>query len=305
MNFKNSAHIICIRGYADDQEPFMRNLLEKSVEHRSLFTVSVSSLKGYIGGNPIWPLAKMMFEANVRPDLIKRALEDLYDCKHKTTKTFNDRFGGKPYKEALFESARVSGLFPNLTHDNLSEALSKCLYTILKVAMNEAESRKQHSDSAENPEQVRNQLVISYILSDDEKKAIKNIGALALSALETVMQNTKKIDEIQHQLRKHAESANELRWEKLLQYELAQLKSDFESRYSKLISSCSDLIAVIDNKKHLHPSMENLSKIAHMLVDNEDKFKITSASFSYNMLSVRISDFCKHYKLLMQDWGMQ
>ena len=171
MNFKDFAHLIYIRGYGDNHEAFIRLLLENSVEQKSLLVVSEAALKGYIRGDPIGSLAVMMFNAKVRPDLIKSALEELYDCKHKDTKTYNDRYGGKLYKEALFESGTVSGLFPDLTRDNLSETLAQCLYGILQIAKEEAESHIQHSDSAiikDIDASLRSLIVIGRQIADAE-----------------------------------------------------------------------------------------------------------------------------------------
>ena len=148
MKFEDFVGIIYIRGYGDKQEPFIRKLLENSVEQKSLLVVSEAALKGYIRGDNIGSLAVMMFTAKVRPDLIKSSLESLYDCKHKDTKTYNDRYGRKLYKEALFATAKASGHFPDLTRDNLSETLAQCLYGILQAAKEEAGSHIQHSDSA-------------------------------------------------------------------------------------------------------------------------------------------------------------
>ncbi len=145
-----------------------------------------------------------------------------------------------------------------------------------------------------------------YTFDEKEKEAIINICGHVNQALHDIVRITNHIDAKRPELTDTFRSSNLQQLHESLLYEIAQLKLMLEMRYSALVNLCTDLTALIDGKKQLHPSMEKLSEIAHKLIAEEDKYKITSAEgFSYAALSVCASDFRKHYERLKHDWGMQ
>lgn len=111
-------------------------------------------------------------------------------------------------------------------------------------------------------------------------------------------------DSIDKKHRELKDSSSSGLWRKHLRYELNHLTSKLDNRYAALVDLCSDLIALLEPTKHLNTSMAKLSEIAHKLIEDSAKFKITSEDgFRYNALVLALSDFESHFNRLKRDWN--
>ena len=123
---------------------YVKEFLEKSVEDKSKLLVSEPALRGYINGDPIQSLANDLFGAGINQNKITEYLQSLYDIRHKDTLTFNNRYHGQTYKEALYEKAQKD--FTDITMDNLAENLSKAFFDLIQAAANPVQN---HSSDIE------------------------------------------------------------------------------------------------------------------------------------------------------------
>ncbi len=305
MDFKTFIHLVYIRGFFDSQESFTRGLLEHSVENSSMIVVSESALKGYIRGDPYYALSEMMINAGMDKDLIAHFFESLYETRHFDSPTFNNRFHGQSYKEALYVNLNEKGEkhFPDFTHDEMSQVLANCLYDIFHDNYNAVNSNRTEQQATRqlSDEEMHSVAVDRYSIDEKEKAAIINSCGLVLQTLKDIKRMTDSIDKKQRELK---DSSSAELWKEHLRYELNDLTSRLENRYSALSDLCSDLVALLEPTTHLHKSMAKLSETAHKLIEDSAKFIITSEDgFRYNALVLALSDFESHFNRLKRDWN--
>lgn len=303
MDFKTFVHIVYIEGYCffnksnTTQYEFTKTLLEKSVEDSSKIDIEESTLKGYIGGAPYHTLSKMMIDAGMNKTLIQSFFEEQFDTKHKNTPTYKKRFHGQTYKEALYEIAKES--FPNITLDNLSDMLAECFCKVFYDDLAIVQTTSQ-STTAEK----RSAIIERDYIDEKAKSVIIDHCKDVLQALEDIKHNTDRIDKLQREIKGASDVSVPQPLKAHLQYERDHLTSKLEKQYAELENLCSELIILLDQKEHVHNSIAKLSEIANELIENSNRFKITSSDrFRYSALSIALSDFEKYYNKLKQDWN--
>lgn len=238
-----------------------------------------------------------MIDAGMNKSLIKRFFEEQFDTKHKNAPTYNERFHGQTYKEALLKKAKES--FPNLTLDNMSDVLAECFCKVFYDDLSVHQTTLQPSS-----EEKRSAIVERYFVDEKEKSAISNNCKEVLHALEDIKYETDRIDKLQWEIKNASDASDPPLWKEHLQFELDHLISKLEKEFAVLRNLCFELISLLDQKKHLYTDMAKLSEIAHKLIDNSNMFKIASSDgFRYSALSIALSDFERYYNKLKQEWN--
>lgn len=299
MNFETIINLLYIdRGYSKNQALFLRTLLQKSVNKPDQIDIAPSTLKEYFYGNNITRLAPMLMNAGLSVDKLSAHIESLYETKHKATKTYQDHFFGKSYKEELFERAKK--VFPDITLDNMSKRLADTFYTIIKNRCAEiaAKNANKHSNPKAHVDDVHDRSIIPYTLTDPEKSAIKNLCRLINDELETIKRQTADICKKQTELTELTDSKSNQRWKAYLEIALEKQKTSFLDSYSELERYCTDVVDLLKPKQHLHTSMKNIYDIASGISSNAYKITYPTA-FNYSAFSAMISNFRKNYKLLL------
>ena len=303
MDFKTFVHIVYIEGYCFfkksniTQYEFTKTLLERSVEESSKIDIVESTLKGYIGGAPYHTLSKMMINAGMNKALIKNFFEEQFAVKHKNTPTYKERFHGQTYKETLHEIAKKN--FQNITLDNLSDVLADCFCKVFYDDLSVHQTTSQPSSK-----EMHSTTVDRYFIDEKEKEAIINSCRLVLQALGEIMRMTNRTDTIQWEIKNFSSASDPPLWKEHLQFELDHLISKLEKEFVVLGNLCSELISLLEQKKHLYTNMAKLSEITHKLIENSNRFKITSSEgFRYSALSNALSEFEKYYNKLKRDWN--
>lgn len=300
MNFKAIIELLYIdRGYSNNQALFLRELLLSSVNKPDKINIADATLKGYFYGNNITSLAPMLIKAELNVDKLSAYIDSLYDTKHKNTPTYQKRFLDKSYKEALFEKAKK--YFPDITFNNMSKRLADTFYTIVNNTYAEivAKDMDKSSNTETHVEDTYNRLIVSYTITETDKRAIKNLCKLINNSLFSIEHQTTEISDKQFDLKKLTNFEKEAKWKAFLESDITLLKKRFDDSYSELKKWCDKAVELLEPKRHLDPCLEIIYNIADGIDSN--KYKITCpAEFDYSSFSVMISDFKKSYKLLLR-----
>ena len=172
------------------------------------------------------------------------------------------------------------------------EAIAACYYSIIEKASIKSVAAKDESNGSKD-------IVLSYTITETDKRAIKNLCSLINKALQTIDDQTSKICEAQRELEKLTDSEPDQLLKAHLSYSLEKEKNNFLNSYSELKGYCSHAITMLEPKQHLHISLKNIYNIACEITENQDKITCP-AEFDYSKFSGISSNFRYNYNLLLR-----
>lgn len=265
MKFNKIINLIYVRGYFKSQPTFLNDLLKASVNKPEEISLSDSALKGYFNGNNITSLAPALTKAELNAEKLSRYIQTLYENEHKDSKTYNERFGNKKFKQVLYE--KVKGKFDDITIDNMSDILSENICNIMKV----------------NDETLKcdtNTIEFKCTFTDMERKDIKGVIKLINLALNDIALLNREIIN------------NNTNTEKL--------KKSFTDKHTELKEHCKYFINLYGNKKQLHSSLKNIYEIAESISHNYLE-TIFGDESKYYKISLIVSNFNKYYEIFLKN----
>lgn len=270
---------------------FVLNLLKGCVAKPDQIIFTKSAINGYIGGNSIDSVVKDIKEAGYDKLHFSNYIEKLYAKKHKNTKTYNERYGDKTYKEALYE--KVNKKFPNIGINNMSSFLASNFDSII-TAITDADIEKTTlSGSAMS----RSNTISSYIINADEKSAIKNICSELKRSIITIKSLTDNIDKKRHEATNLEEAENNQLFRKSLEFDLKALEQQYTKAFSNFEKLYSDLRRILMGKEHVSPCIKTICDTVSEI--NNDTLNILNPDFQYNSFSLMVSNLTKQIKNLL------
>lgn len=309
MNLKDLIHILYIRGYCDNLPIFLNNLLKASVVDKEKISFSKANLDAFIRGESIDTLSIALEESKYSKTLLSVHIKSLYSLKHTDSKTFNNRFGDKTYKEALYDKIKDEFMdkFPDITIENMSELLANCFDVIYKKSINEIYNKKSRSLKMQNSNtSVEN----SYSLTDNEKQAIINICDKISQTLDTIRKSINKIESVRKDIEEFSNSEENQCLLEMREIQQASLENKLQTEYEKLESLCADAVEIIGSKIKLFDSFKKVYDIARYITgehkweidgfvstNNEELKKLCSA-YTPHVLNLLISRFEGNYKAI-------
>lgn len=179
---------------------FVLKLLKASVEKPEVISFSQSSINGFIVGNSITAAGKALMEAGYKEDKLSDYIKSLYDQEHKNSPTYNERYGAKLYKKALYEKV-IKG-YPEVNIEEMSAYLSARFSKIIKDAM-----PKESTNSSEiSDEDMQVNILDSYTITEPEKKVLLTLLGLSHKAFSNLKQLIDKLLKKQYELMKLSDS---------------------------------------------------------------------------------------------------
>ena len=133
MKFKDLLNILHVRAYVEKQDVFLINLLKGSVSEPDKIDIAPSTLKGYFQGNNIPELAATLKDAGFSTKKLTSYIEGQYKLPHKVSKTFNDRYGDKLYKDVLYEKAKEK--YSDISFENMASYLAERFQKFISEAI--------------------------------------------------------------------------------------------------------------------------------------------------------------------------
>ena len=161
MDFSNFVKLFYVKGYFETKPKAVLALLKGSVEYpKKIEGINTNTLNGFINGNPITSLAKMLIEAELSVDKMNEYIKKLYPKKPRTTKSYKD-YQGKTYKDALYD--HVKDKIDGITPDTMSNELAMAFFELIQEAIAESVVKPVRMASIEYIVKLRKD--ISKILS--------------------------------------------------------------------------------------------------------------------------------------------
>ena len=288
-NFINS---IYIRGYFDNgsvngetytAKPFfVLNLLIGSVRKPNLISFTEPALNGYICGNSIDTVVEALINAEYSNELLENYIKELYERQHKNTPTYQDRFKGKNYKEALYEE--VKDKYPGITPDNMSDILAKDFTD--KIGVEKVRETVQTEIT---------QIVYSYTISESDKKEIKNICDLIDERLVVLGQRGTNIyvsSSIVHN------KVNELQWRCKQLKKLKQYIKLYNAEYDNCCQFCTPLVDLLRTKIRIKKCIKDIYDISNDIINQ--KYLASQKDFYFEKVCAMISNFQENHQMLLE-----
>lgn len=288
MTFKDFFHLIYIGGYFKTQDVFLLDLLKGSVDCTEGISFSKSALNRYIQGYSIDTLVEALVQAKYSVKNISDYIKSLYGTCHKDTKTYNARYGNKNYKEALFDI--VNKKYDDITEDNMAETLAKCFFNII----DERHTAIMLSKASENCD--KDNVISSYIITNDEKTAIRNICGIINTGLN-------ELNDIAHELYVlfsiiHNYNNEDHKWRIRRWRSVNKNQALYNEKHNELQSHCTAILKILKTKGALNTSIKTICDIAEDFCDN--KYIFTKDGFDYDALKTVQTKFDDNCKLLLE-----
>ena len=200
-------------------------------------------------------------------------------------------------KNQLCDSFRE--VIPDININNVFNRVADLLENIIKNAANSQPQNNIKSES--QPDSI----VDLYTITDDEKKAIKKVCEVINSHLKNIAYLTNRISDKERELNNIDNDADldtfekKERWKESLEVSLKSLKSQFDNDYAELEKLCLDFVKLCKNKKHIYRSIEQIYNITSNI--NDEKYKITCATFRYNAFSLMKNSYKRNYETLLKN----
>ena len=296
--FKELINSIYVAGYFNSGEIggkrytakplFVLNLLKGSVDRNEQISFDQSAINGYISGDNIGTVAASLKSAGFSRQKVTEYIESLYDVEHKASKTYNERFGDKTYKEALYEKLAESQV--NVTVDSMAEFIARSLDSIIAAALPLDHTTDKAPDLMTTDKHIK--ILISYTIKNDEKEAMTNLCGLILDGLKELQKLSRIINNLTAIIRRDSTSedkAENEKWKNGLGSSLAEQISEYNNKYIELKVHYSALAKLLSYKGRLHDIIKVIRKAAKDICS--DKYLISQDNMDFSNTEGILSGF--------------
>ena len=296
--------LIYIKGYFEkgfvnsdefeDKPFFVLNLLKGSVANPDSINFTKSAINGYISGNSIDSIVHDLQNAGYDNELLAKYIEGLYELNHKDTKTFNDRFGNKLYKEALYE--KVKRKCPEIK----IEGMTSYLVARFDEIIGDVKYKKANTVLKKSDEDIKANIIDSYTLSESEKKAITNVCKQISDSVNKLLTLSRRGSGLHNMIQREV---NDEEWKSELCRSLSEQTNTCKNEYIILQKHCKALVGIIKSKTDIHTSINCLFEIANNICDteylfNNDKFHYDEFSNMLKELKAALKSFLDVFESL-------
>lgn len=296
--FKELINSIYVEGYFSPGEIgrerytakplFVLNLLKGSVDRDEQIAFNQSAINGYISGNNIGTVAATLKIAGFSRQKVTEYIESLYDVEHKASEIYNERFGDKTYKEALYEKLAESQV--NVTVDSMAEFIARSLDSIIAAALPLDHTTDKAPDLMTTDKHIK--IVNSYTIKNDEKEAMTNLCGLILDGLKELQKLSRIINNLTAIIRRDSTSedkAENEKWKNGLGSSLAEQISEYNNKYIELKVHYSALAKLLSYKGRLHDIIKVIRQAAKDICS--DKYLISQDNMDFSNTEGILSGF--------------
>ena len=249
---------------------FVLNLLKGSVDMSDKISFTQSAINGYINGNSTVSLFRELKNAGFSCSFLSEYITSLYPTRHKDTRTYNNQFKGKNYKEALYE--KVSKEIDGITEEDMADKLAETFYSFFTDT----------SDEATNDVSIYSR----YMFSEREKKLLVILFKQAKRALNDLEREVKTICEKQHELKNLTDSEESKQWKHYLEAGINSSVQLYDKAYPEFEKTCSDIKLLLEPKGQQHSGIKDILSIINNF-----------SSEQYKQISPDTDDYAVFYKM--------
>lgn len=239
----------------------------------------------HIAGNKGDTLRKYFGGTNDLSRLIPK-LETEFDS------DFHERYCDElqDYEESrIIEFAKKLELATNEDDINIvSEAIADYYSSLIKRAATKKGTRIK--SSKDTPKTDGNNIILSYTITETEKKALVKLCELIKTDLRRVKQQTDKICDKKHELNNLTTSEANERWKPHLESDIRSSEKRFNEAFTKLEKLCTDLVNLLNPKTDINAEFPKLISFANNI--GNDEYKITCpGKFKHKTFNLMVSNF--------------
>lgn len=212
----------------------------------------------------------------------------------------HDNYGA--YIEALedYEDLKLIKFAQALELDTDIKDINKVRYDIAAYYYSIIEKASTQKYSETNKTNASKDVIFSYTITDNEKKALVKLCELTNETLCDLKKQTDKISDKRHELKNLTDSAEDQSYKPYLVCVIDSLKESFDEDYPKLEQLCADLVELMKTKKGIHNSLDTIISIASNI--HSEEYKITCPDkFNYRMFSNMVTSFNDSFNHLLRD----
>ncbi|MCR5730754.1 MAG: hypothetical protein K6G20_10425 [Ruminococcus sp.] len=209
----------------------------------------------------------------------------------------------KEYEESrIIEFAKSLQLdtdFENI--EEVRKDIAAYYRSIIEKASSKTSGKTQETNV--NPTSNRQSIILSYTITEDEKKAIINLCNAIKRKLERLDSQVNYIYSNQSELDKITESYNNL-LKGHIEYRIELKAKEFNETYSEFVSLCADLNSILAPKKNMNKNFAELISITSFFSKDENK-EMSIDRFTGTHVQVKVYDLRTYIKYSLREVDMQ
>lgn len=209
----------------------------------------------------------------------------------------------KEYEESrIIEFAKSLQLdtdFENI--EEVRKDIAAYYRSIIEKASSKTSGKTQETNV--NPTSNRQSIILSYTITEDEKKAIINLCNAIKRKLERLDSQVNYIYSNQSKLDKITESYNNL-LKGHIEYRIELKAKEFNETYSEFVSLCADLNSILAPKKNMNKNFAELISITSFFSKDENK-EMSIDRFTGAHVQVKVYDLRTYIKYSLREVDMQ
>lgn len=209
----------------------------------------------------------------------------------------------KEYEESrIIEFAKSLQLdtdFENI--EEVRKDIAAYYRSIIEKASSKTSGKTQETNV--NPTSNRQSIILSYTITEDEKKAIINLCNAIKRKLERLDSQVNYIYSNQSELDKITESYNNL-LKGHIEYRIELKAKEFNETYSEFVSLCADLNSILAPKKNMNKNFAELISITSFFSKDENK-EMSIDRFTGAHVQVKVYDLRTYIKYSLRGVDMQ
>lgn len=209
----------------------------------------------------------------------------------------------KEYEESrIIEFAKSLQLdtdFENI--EEVRKDIAAYYRSIIEKASSKTSGKTQ--ETKVNPTSNRQSIILSYTITEDEKKAIINLCNALKRKLERLDSQVNYIYSNQSELDKITESDNNI-LKGHIEYRIELRIKEFNETYSEFVSLCADLNSILAPKKNMNKNFAELISITSFFSGDENK-EMSIDRFTAAHVRVKVYHLNRYIKYSLKEIDMQ
>ncbi len=187
-----------------------------------------------------------------------------------------------------------------------SETVSNAIADYYSSLIERASTKKGGTSkkSKDKPKSDEQNLIDSYTIKDDEKKAINNICTAIKADLRQLKSQVKYISSNQRKIGKLTDSDPDKLQKPHLEGFIESKTNKFNETYSDLVSQCLELNTIIAPKKKMNKSFATLVSITSILSSDEYK-EMSIDRFITHTVQLKVNELDRYIKYSLKEIDMQ
>ena len=184
---------------------------------------------------------------------------------------------------------------------NVRKDIAAYYRSIIEKASSKTSGKTQ--ETKVNPTSNRQSIILSYTITEDEKKAIINLCNALKRKLERLDSQVNYIYSNQSELDKITESDNNI-LKGHIEYRIELRIKEFNETYSEFVSLCADLNSILAPKKNMNKNFAELISITSFFSGDENK-EMSIDRFTAAHVRVKVYHLNRYIEYSLREIDMQ